>query len=47
MVKRIMMNQLFSDKPLDLYSLIDEEKQNNSNSKLKCKTIKLNPNDKK
>lgn len=45
-VKRIMMNQLFSDKPLDLYSLIDEGKKKSAVT-VKSKIIKLNPNDKK
>ena len=45
-VKRIIMNQLFSDKSLDLYSLIDEDKKQSSGT-ARCKIIKLNPNDKK
>lgn len=45
-VKRIIMNQLFSDKPLGLYSLIDEDKKQSSGT-ARCKIIKLNPNDKK
>lgn len=45
-VKRIIMNQLFSDKPLDIYSLIDEEKRQ-SNETSRGKIIKLNPNDQK
>ena len=45
-VKRIIMNQLFSDKPLDLYSLIDEDKKQSSGTS-RCKIIRLNPNDKK
>lgn len=44
-VKKIIMNQLFSDKPSDLYSLIDDEPQSKGTSR--CKIIKLNPNDKK
>ena len=44
-VKKIIMNQLFSDKPSDLYSLIDDEPQSNGTSS--CKIIKLKPNDKK
>lgn len=38
-VKKIMVNQLFSNKPLDLYSLIPEESKN----KKKQKMIKFNP----
>lgn len=45
-VKRIIINQLFSDKPLDIYTLIDEDKQKSSGT-TRCKIIKLNPNDKK
>jgi len=44
-VKKIIMNQLFSDKPSDLYSLIDDEPQSKGTSR--CKIIKLKPNDKK
>lgn len=44
-VKKIIMNQLFSDKPSDLYSLIDDEPQSKGTSR--CKIIKLNPNIKK
>lgn len=45
-VKKIIMNQIFSDKPSDLYSLIDEDKKQSSGT-ARCKIIKLNPNDKK
>ena len=44
-VKKIMINQLFSDDPLDLDSLIDEEKEQSS-IKDKCKIIKLKANEK-
>ena len=44
-VKKIIMNQLFSDKPSDLYSLIDDEPKSKGTSI--CKIIKLKPNDKK
>ena len=44
-VKKIIINQLFSDKPLDLYSLI-KVKEIKSNKKTKCKIIKMNPNNK-
>ncbi len=52
-VKKIIINQLFAKKPLDLDSLVNEKKYNNSNSNnngsenSKCKIIKLTPNDKK
>ena len=46
-VKKIIINQLFSDKPSDLYSLIGNEEQKQSNGKTRCKIIKLNPSDKK
>lgn len=42
-VKKIIMNQLFSDKPLDLYSLIDEDKRQTI-AISKNKIIKINPN---
>ena len=46
-VKKIIINQLFSDKPSDLYSLIGNEEQKQSNGKTRCKIVKLNPSDKK
>ena len=50
-VKKIIINQLFAKKPLDLDSLVNEKKYNNSNNNgsenSKCKIIKLTPNDKK
>ncbi len=46
-VKKIIINQLFSDKPSDLYSLIENGEQKQSNGKNRCKIIKLNPSDKK
>lgn len=52
-VKKIIINQLFAKKPLDLDSLVNEKNYNNSNSNnngsenSKCKIIKLTPNDKK
>lgn len=46
-VKKIIINQLFSDKPSDLYSLIGNEKLKQSNGKTRCKIVKLNPSDKK
>lgn len=46
-IKKIIINQLFSDKPSDLYSLIGNEEQKQSNGKTRCKIIKLNPSDKK
>ena len=42
-IKKIMMNQLFSDIPLDLYSLINEDGRQTSETSKK-KIIKLNPN---
>ena len=44
-VKKIIINQLFSEKPSDLYSLVGDEKQ--AKSKGRCKIIKVNPNEKK
>lgn len=46
-VKKIIINQLFSDKPSDLYSLIGNEKLKQSNGKTRCKIVKLNQSDKK
>lgn len=46
-VKKIIINQLFSDKPSDLYSLIGNEELKLSNGKTRCKIVKLNPSDKK
>ena len=40
-IRKIMLNQLFSSKPKDLYSIIGVEENK------KCKTIKLKPKDKK
>ena len=41
-VKKIMINQLFSDKPLDLYSLIDDD-NGQLDGKPKCKIINIDP----
>ena len=46
-VKKIIVNQLFSNKPSDLYTLIESNQGKQSNEKTRCKVIKLNPNDKK
>lgn len=45
-IKKIIMNQLFSDNPLDLNSLIGDD-DNQSTGGSKCKIINLNPDDKK
>ena len=46
-IKKIIINQLFSNKPSDLYTLIESNQGKQSNEKARCKVIKLNPNDKK
>ena len=46
-VRKIIINQLFSDRPTDLYSLIGNEGTAQPKSEGPCKIIKLNPNDKK
>lgn len=46
-VKKIIINQLFSNKPSDLYTVIESEQNKQSNNKTRCKIIKLNPDDKK
>lgn len=46
-IKKIIINQLFSNKPSDLYTLIESVQYKQSNEKTRCKIIKLNPNNKK
>jgi hypothetical protein len=41
-VKKIMMNQLFSSTPCDIYEIIGEDKKKKSKSDSKTKIIKLN-----
>lgn len=46
-VKKIVINQLFSDKPSDLYSLVGDAEQEQPNGKTRHKVIKFNSDDKK
>ena len=46
-VKKIVINQLFSDNPSDLYTLIGNNEQKQLNGTSKCKIVKFNPNIKK
>lgn len=46
-IKKIIINQLFSNKPSDLYTLIESVQHKQSNEKTRCKIIKLNSNNKK
>lgn len=46
-VKKIVINQLFSDKPSDLYSLVGDAEQEQPNEKTRHKVIKFNSDDKK
>jgi len=48
-VRKIMINQLFSEEPDDLFSLIDDKKkiELKGEGKSKCKIIELKPKDKK
>ena len=46
-VKKIVINQLFSDNPSDLYTLIGGNEQKQLNETSKCRIIKFNPNIKK
>lgn len=46
-VKKIIINQLFSDKPSDLYSLIGNGGSKQSDGMTRCRIIELNSDDKK
>ena len=46
-VKKIIINQLFSDKPSDLYSLIGNSGSKQSDGMTRCRIIELNSDDKK
>ena len=46
-VKKIMLNQLFSSNPTDLYSIISNGEDNNQDNSSSCKIIKLKQKDKK
>ena len=46
-IRKIMLNQLFSSKPTDLYSIIDVEENKKHDNSSKCKIIELNLKDKK
>ena len=46
-VKKIIINQLFSDRASDLYSLVEDTEQKQSKGKARCKVIRFNSNNKK
>ena len=46
-VKKIIINQLFSDRASDLYSLVEDTEQKQPKGKARCKVIRFNSNNKK